>query len=99
VAALAACTSAPQGPQPELDRPARQVSAEGLESCKAGHLADAIGKTLVESGAGPNEVNLADLPETRRIVFPGQPVTMDFRPDRLTMTTTRAGVITQLTCG
>lgn len=96
---LAACASQPQQPEPELERPAPTVSAEALESCGASHLADAVGKELVEGAAGPDEVSMAALPDNHRAVRPGMAVTMDFVPERLTLTTNARGVITKLTCG
>lgn len=96
---LAACAGGPEEPQPPLVRPAAEVSADELASCNAAHLADAVGKQLVAQGAGAGEVALTSLPEPYRIVYPGAAVTMDFRPDRLTITATREGTITRLTCG
>lgn len=97
--ALSACASAPQEPEPPLDRPARQVSAEELARCNAAGLADAVGRQLVQGTAGPDAVSTSALPENHRIVRPGQMVTMDYVPDRLTVHTNRGGIITKLTCG
>ncbi|EKV26875.1 hypothetical protein C882_2099 [Caenispirillum salinarum AK4] len=99
VLALAACAAGPQEPEPPLERPAKQVSAEELASCNASDLADALGKRLVRGEAGPEAVSVDALPDPHRVVMPGMAVTMDFRPDRLTITTTRDGIITKLTCG
>lgn len=99
LALLAACAAPPPGPEPALERPATVIPAERLESCNAGHLADALGMRLVQGAAGTDEVALSDLPERHRIVAPGMRATLDFVPDRLTVATDAAGIITRLTCG
>ncbi|WP_371038700.1 MULTISPECIES: I78 family peptidase inhibitor [unclassified Rhodosalinus] len=38
------------------------------------------------------------LPENTRVLRPGQPATMDFRPDRMTITVDEAGRIVRVDC-
>lgn len=47
----------------------------------------------------PSEVaERMSLPPGSRIIGPNQPVTMDFRPDRLNIETGRTGLITKISC-
>lgn len=96
---LAGCAAGPEGPEPPLDRPQTTATAESLEPCGGADLADAVGDRLVQGGAGAGELSVAALPENARIVYPGTPTDLSFRPDRLTVTLTGDGTIRQLTCG
>lgn len=98
---LSACTDGSAPPESEvfLERPAKLVSADELARCGAAHLADAVGRVLVRGAAGAGAVSVSDLPENHRIVRPGVAVTLDFIPHRLTVHTTRDGLITKLACG
>lgn len=97
---LAACASGePPPPEPPLERPQTTASAESLEPCGAGDLAGAIGGRLVAGEAAAGELSVSDLPQPYRIVAPGTPTDLSFRPDRLTVALTADGTIRQLTCG
>ncbi|SOD99814.1 I78 family peptidase inhibitor [Caenispirillum bisanense] len=97
---LAACASEPPPPpEPPLERPPATASAESLEACGAGDLAGAIGGRLVPGEAAAGELSVADLPRPYRVIAPGTPTDLSFRPDRLTVTLTGDGTIRQMTCG
>ena len=50
-------------------------------------------------GQAIGEVDLESLARSVRTIYPGQPVTMDHRPDRLNIDLDGDGVIVRLWCG
>lgn len=92
--AVVACTpkvaDAPnEAPADEAQPAASETDGEDL--CKAAEYASLIGTNAAA-------VTLpADLPH--RIYKLGDPVTMDYRPDRLNIVTDADGVITEMKCG
>lgn len=97
VVGLAACAASP----PEKDTPVRP--ARSLTVCGADHLADKIGLPFVAEGQTPPAdgafLTPADLPPAYRVVPFGHRMTMDFRPDRLTVLLDAQGRISALRCG
>jgi hypothetical protein len=89
-AALPVEDAAAEAPADEA-QPAAAPEANGEDLCKAAEYASLI-------GANAAAVTLpADLPH--RIYKLGDPVTMDYRPDRLNIVTDADGVITEVKCG
>ena len=88
--ALGACTAAPVALPPQhraVD--ARTCDAHGLDAYVGQRASAALGATLMDrSGA-----------QTLRWVPPGSAVTMDFSPQRLTVSYDEAMRITRLSCG
>lgn len=80
------------------DRPT-EAGPHDLSRCGASDLADAPGKRLVEGEAGSGEVSQAMLPFPHRVIAPGESMTQDFRPERLTILTDETGRVTALRCG
>lgn len=81
---LAACDLPPQGPV--------QLAPDDGAACPAARYTPAIGRRLADVPI--------DWPENKlRIIGPGQPVTMDYRPDRMTVSYDAAGRITGFVCG
>lgn len=87
--ALGACDAMNQGAAPDGVEPA--VVAEE-DACGA-----AARQGLVGTSVGALEA--ASLPENRRIIFPGMPVTMDYRADRLNVEIGRDDRIARVFCG
>ncbi|KPP93170.1 MAG: Peptidase inhibitor I78 family [Rhodobacteraceae bacterium HLUCCA08] len=83
LALLAACDMAPM-PGPDLPDPE-------ADTCGAAGLADAIG--------GPITAVDVDALDPVRVIRPGQPVTMDYRVDRLNIELDAADRVMRVTCG
>ncbi|MEY9839641.1 hypothetical protein [Streptacidiphilus sp. EB103A] len=61
-----------------------------------------VGKTIVENGrpVGPDQISASDLPqENARVVGPDTPVSVDYVPNRLNITTNAQGLIDKVTLG
>ena len=82
---LAACSQT-QAPQPVPVPPAAQ------DSCNAAQFADLVGQ---DATALERVLLLCKV----RVIRPGQPVTMDFLPDRINFMIDDANLIAQVTCG
>jgi hypothetical protein len=50
-------------------------------------------------GQGAWEVHTDSLPSAHRVYAHGDPVTMDYRPDRLNIVTDQRGVVMSVACG
>ncbi|WP_404382093.1 I78 family peptidase inhibitor [Caenispirillum salinarum] len=100
---LAACAPTPgaddRAPATAAAERPTEAGPLDLARCGAADLSDAPGKYLVAGTAGPNEVNEDDLPFPHRILGPGDPMTKDLRPERLTIFVTETGRIQRLHCG
>jgi hypothetical protein len=90
LALLAACA-------PTDTRPV-DTAGPDLSTCGGTPQSSAIGHYLVAGTAGPNEVNEDDLPPNTRVLRPTDPMTRDFRPDRLTVFIDETGRILRLQC-
>lgn len=73
------------------EAPAKPEQDTAADACKAASLQVLVGqpKSVVEN---------MDLPEATRILGPNQPVTMDFRPDRLNIEIGTDGRIKRIGC-
>lgn len=58
-----------------------------------------VGKTFSESESNETMFCKKDLPETHRIIKPGQPVTRDFRPERLNVHLKEDGTVSHVVHG
>lgn len=75
----------------EPQEPAPPPQPPVSPGCTAASLQGLIGQ--------PSEVaERMSLPPGSRIIGPNQPVTMDFRPDRLNIETGRTGLIEKISC-
>lgn len=85
LAALAAC--------------AEQPKAEGEAAASGGE--DACGAAGLQSlvGTSVGALDASALPEPRRVIFPGQPVTMDFRQERLNVEIGPDDKVARVFCG
>ncbi|MBP7002419.1 I78 family peptidase inhibitor [Amaricoccus sp.] len=86
LAGLAACT---------------QEGADGTAAAAPGASADACGAAGLQSlvGTSVGSLDASALPEPRRVIFPGQPVTMDYREDRLNVEIGKDDKIARVYCG
>lgn len=79
------------------------IAAEDLQPCDGNGLVRYVGVPLIRPGDRiPDEgayVSWEDLPVKTRVLGPGVMATMDFVPDRLTVTVAAAGRIRRLYCG
>lgn len=75
----------------EPDYPVIDRTGEGRE-CAAEQYQVLVGQRV-------SEVHTDSLPSPRRIYAHGDPVTMDYRPDRLNIVTDEQGVIIAVRCG
>ncbi|KAF9885963.1 hypothetical protein FE257_012138 [Aspergillus nanangensis] len=57
------------------------------------------GKTISESTNDVNSFPKKDLPDSHRILKPGDAMTMDYRPDRLNVHTDDSGVVHDVNFG
>lgn len=100
---LAACAPSPgvddRAPIATADERPTEAGPYDLSRCGASDLSGAVGKFLVAGTAGPREVDEDALPFPHRILKPGDPMTKDFRPERLTLFVTETGRIQRLQCG
>jgi hypothetical protein len=104
---LAACSSAPQAPQ-SAEVPTTENATPPAESatapepgvprhCDASKAQWAIGKAANQDTV---DKAIADSgSRTARVIRPGQPVTMDFREDRLNLEVDAGDVVTTVRCG
>lgn len=91
---LGACAG--MAPAQEDDAMPPAIPPAEDDTCAAAGLADMIG--------APREAVEAALAErvaarTARVLAPGQPMTMDYRADRINVMLDDDGVVTRLTCG
>jgi hypothetical protein len=102
-ASLAGCASAPaaSGPSsgavqvPEATAGKRDTAATptgAADTCGAARFAHLIGQ-------GPEAARALGLPPRARIIGHGEPVTMDYLPDRLNISLGPDGKIRQISCG
>lgn len=83
--ALAACAT-PEPAQP-IDRP--ELGDGGCDAEMLGYL---VGQDI-------NEIDVATLPQPRRIIRPGQAVTMDYREDRTNIELDEDDRVVRVFCG
>ncbi|KAL4893885.1 hypothetical protein BDV59DRAFT_176379 [Aspergillus ambiguus] len=57
------------------------------------------GKKISESANDVNSFPKKDLPESHRILNPGDPMTMDHRPDRLNVHLDKSGIVHDVNFG
>jgi len=90
--ALAACSSSITPPDTSLPPPL---------DCGAGALMNKIGQPV--TGSTAQDVRVGGSPiatsGTVRVIAPGQPVTQDYRPDRLNLEVSDIGNLVRPTCG
>lgn len=86
VLALAACAT-PQPADPQVETP---VLGEG--GCDAEMLGYLVGQDI-------NEIDVATLPQPRRIIPPGTAVTMDYRADRTNIELDEDDRVVRVYCG
>lgn len=86
LAALAACAQQEDGAAAETE------TASAENACGAAELQSLVGTSV---GA----LDASALPEPRRVIFPGQPVTMDYRADRLNVEIGRDDKVARVYCG
>jgi hypothetical protein len=102
-AAVAGCAAAPVasgasgGPQqvPEAGAGKREAPATptgSADTCGAARFAHLVGQ-------GPEAARALGLPQRTRIIGHGDPVTMDYLPDRLNIQLGPDGKIRQISCG
>ena len=84
LATLAACAE-----QPAAEG---ETAAGGEDACGAAGLQSLVGTSV---GA----LDASALPEPRRVIFPGQPVTMDFRQERLNVEIGPDDKVARVFCG
>jgi Peptidase inhibitor I78 family len=84
--ALAACAT-PQPADPQIETP---VLGEG--GCDAEMLGYLVGQDI-------NEIDVATLPQPRRIIPPGTAVTMDYRADRTNIELDDEDRVVRVYCG
>lgn len=85
---LGACAAVEPADEAEREFEAAQAGI----TCGADGLQDLVGTSV---GA----LDSATLPETRRVIFPGMAVTMDFRPERLNIEVGSDDRIARVFCG
>ena len=66
--------------------------AEGAEACGAAGLQFLVGTSV-------GSLDASKLPSPRRVIFPGQAVTMDFRADRLNVEIGKDDKVSRVFCG
>lgn len=84
--ALAACAT-PQPADPRIDRPEL-----GEGACDAERLGYLVGQDI-------NEIDVDTLPQPRRIIRPGQAVTMDYRAERMNVELDDEDRVVRVYCG
>ncbi len=94
-AGLAACTpmagdDTVAGPEPRA--PAPGAVASGQDECGAAGLQNLVGTSV-------GVLDPSALPEPRRIIFPGQAVTMDLRAERLNVEIGTDDEVARVFCG
>jgi len=89
---VTACQTMPdQNDSDAPDYPVVDRTGEGRE-CAAEQFQVLVGQRV-------SEVHTDSLPSPRRIYTHGDPVTMDYRPDRLNVVTDERGVVISVRCG
>lgn len=83
---LAACAT-PQPADPQIDRPEL-----GAGACDAEMLGYLVGQSI-------SEVDVGTLPQPRRIIRPGEAVTMDYREDRTNIELDNEDRVARVYCG
>lgn len=84
--ALAACAT-PQAADPRIDNPAL-----GEGGCDAEMLGYLVGQSI-------GEIDVETLPQPRRIIRPGQAVTMDYRAERTNIELDDEDRVVRVSCG
>lgn len=87
--AVSACAVTPKDEPPVTSLPDYEP---GADSCGAQAREYLLGQPV-------SEVDLDSLARTVRPISPGQPVTMDHRPDRINLDLDGDGVIVRIWCG
>ncbi|MCE8519122.1 hypothetical protein KBY27_21280 [Ruegeria pomeroyi] len=82
---LAACADTVEEPR------AAEPAPVDLSFCKGDDLGDIVGQPVATVS------HL--LPEGARVIGPDSLVTQDYRPNRLNVSTDKAGLVTRLSCG
>lgn len=85
---LVACAQVP---------PVDDTPVMGAGDCDASKLTDIIGKTATDALVADAQKRAGA--RTTRVIKPGQPVTMDYRTDRLNIEVTERNVVTATRCG
>jgi hypothetical protein len=98
----AGCTTVPVVPAPPPPLPGPlppplPPPGPGPVACNASRASFALGQRA--SPPVLERATLASRARVARVVAPGEMVTADFRPDRLTVRVNRRNVIVDLTCG
>jgi hypothetical protein len=68
------------------------VAATSEDACGAAQLQSLVGTSV-------GTLDSAALPEPRRVIFPGQPVTMDYREERLNVEIGKDDKVVRVYCG
>jgi len=90
VLALAACAELPGGGgAPATDG---EAAVADEDACGASGMQNLV-------GASVGTLDPATLPSPHRVIFPGQPVTMDFRADRLNVEIGADDKVARVYCG
>lgn len=84
LAVLAACAPGEPG--------SREAAAAGGGDCGAAELQNLVGTSV-------GTLDPAKLPEPKRVLFPGQAATMDFRADRLNVEIGTDDLVARVFCG
>lgn len=74
---------------------------EGEAATETGSAENACGAAELQSlvGTSVGTLDASALPEPRRVIFPGQPVTMDYRAERLNVEIGKDDKIARVYCG
>lgn len=100
---LAACNSAPPSASeptaeaPVSSAPAATPVADASKRCDAASAQSAVGKTASQEVVDQAVADSGS--STARVIKPGQPVTMDYREDRLNIEVDAGNVVTAVRCG
>lgn len=86
LAALAACT------QDDAGTAAGPAATAADDACGAAGFQNLVGTSV-------GTLDASSLPEPRRVIFPGQPVTMDFRQERLNVEIGPDDKVVRVFCG
>lgn len=92
LALLAGCVSAER--QPPIESPPLPPANAACDAAAASAVVGRLARVEVTE-----EAQRLSGAETVRVIGPGQPVTQDYRPDRLNLETDAQNVITNVRCG
>jgi len=110
---LAACAGSqgPEGSAPAVKTSAPDAAPVAVEArggeelgrCNGLGFVAFVGRPLVRAGDplpdSGGYLHVKDLPAPHRVLAPGAPMTMDYRPDRLNVEVTKDGIVRRLYCG